>query len=266
METRTAIYKNSNVSYKIIGNGQRVVLLHGFAEDSTMWRYQIDFLKGHFRLFVPDIPGSGLSSYNEQLSTVEDYAEVIKAILDNEKISSCILIGHSLGGYITLAFAEKYPHFVKAFGLFHSTAFADSEDKKQIRLKAIDFIKTNGAYTFIKNTTPNLFAASFKTNNPEQIEALIKQRKNFTPEALIQYYQAMIARPERVAILKNSAVPVLFIIGEQDNAVPLQSSLQQCHLPSQSYITILANSAHMGMWEEKAKANKALQDFLQIFD
>jgi pimeloyl-ACP methyl ester carboxylesterase len=255
-------YKNSTIFYRIIGKGDPVLLIHGFAEDGEVWHNQINFLKDHYQLIIPDIPGSGKSPFNEQLSTVDDYADAIKAILDNEKITSCILIGHSLGGYITLAFAEKYPQLLKAFGLFHSTAFADSEEKKQVRLKAIDFIKTNGAYTFIKTSAPNLFNNPFKQNYPEQIETLIEQGKNFTSDALIQYYHAMITRPDRTSILKNSTVPILFIIGEHDTAVLLQDSLQQCHLPSQSYINILSNSAHMGMWEEAAKANKIIFNFL----
>jgi pimeloyl-ACP methyl ester carboxylesterase len=94
------------------------------------------------------------------------------------------------------------------------------------------------------------------------VEALIEDAKNFTDEALIQYYEAMIARPDRTAVLKNFNHPVLFLIGEQDAAVPLQSSLQQCHLPVQSHVHILGNSAHMGMWEETEKANKLLLQFL----
>ena len=239
------------------------MLLHGFAEDGEVWKYQTEFLKDHCQLIIPDLPGSGLSPFNNQLNTIDDYAEAVKAILDNEKISNCILIGHSMGGYIALAIAEKYPQLLKAFGLFHSTAFADTEEKKQIRLKAIDFINTNGAATFIKTTTYNLFAQPYKTNHPEQIEALIERGSSFTNQALIQYYHAMINRPDRTTVLKNAGIPILFIIGEHDVAVPLQSSLQQCHLPSKSFIHILENSGHMGLWEETAKANKILLDFIK---
>jgi pimeloyl-ACP methyl ester carboxylesterase len=262
LNTNFISYKSADIFYRVIGKGSPVVLIHGFAEDGEVWKYQTDFLKDHYQLIIPDLPGSGQSAFNDQLSTMDDYAEVIKAILDNEKITNCILIGHSLGGYITLAFEEKYPQLLKAFGLFHSTAFADTEEKKQTRLKAIDFINANGVYNFIKSTTNNLFANLFKKDHPEQIEALIEQGRNFSSGALIQYYRAMIARPDRVHVLKNSTKPVLFIIGEQDNIIPFQSSLQQCHLPAQSHINILANSGHMGMWEETTKANQILTHFL----
>jgi len=263
METRSIIYKDSTVTYHLTGKGNPVVLIHGFAEDSNVWKYQTSFLQEHYQLIIPDLPGSGLSPFNPSLSSIDDYAEVIKAILDKEEIINCIIIGHSMGGYITLAIAEKYPQLLTAFALFHSSAFADSEEKKQIRLKAIDFINTNGAATFLKTTTYNLFADPFKTTHPDQIEALIERGQNFTNEALVQYYHAMIHRPDRTAVLKNATIPILFLIGEFDTAIPLQASLQQCHLPARSDINILAYSGHMGLWEETVKANKILLSFLQ---
>jgi pimeloyl-ACP methyl ester carboxylesterase len=264
LKTKNILYQNKIIFYRIIGEGQPLLLLHGFAEDGEIWQHQINFLKDKCQLIVPDIPGSGSSAFNEQLSTIEDHADAIKVILDNEKITNCIFIGHSLGGYIALAFAEKYPQLLKAFGLFHSTVFADSEERKQIRLKAIELIKSNGAYAFIKATTPNLFTDNFKIKNPEQVNELIEQGRNFLPEALIQYYKIMLVRPDRTYVLRNFSKPVLFIIGELDNIIPFQSSLQQCHLPAQSHVHILAKSAHMGMWEESAKSNEILFNFLKI--
>ena len=154
-----------------------MLLIHGFAEDGEVWHHQTDFLKEHYQLIIPDLPGSGSSPYNDQLSTIDDYADVMKAILDNENIKTCTVIGHSMGGYITLALAEKYPQLLNAVGLFHSTAFADSEERKQIRLKAIDLIKSNGSYAFIKATTPNLFTDNFKIKNADQLDKLIEQGK-----------------------------------------------------------------------------------------
>ncbi len=202
-------------------------------------------------------------------ANIETYAEVIKLILDAEvqktplyTTSSFAVIGHSMGGYITLALAEKYPQYLNSFGLFHSTAFADSEEKKETRRKAIEFIENKGADTFFKLTTPALFTEQFAKNHTEIITSLLSKQKKFTTVALIQYYKVMIGRPDRTAVLQNFNKPILFIIGEHDIAIPLQSSLQQCYLPSKSYVTILDQSAHMGMCEEKDKANNILLDFL----
>jgi pimeloyl-ACP methyl ester carboxylesterase len=259
-------YQSSKIFYRIIGNGKPVVLLHGFGEDGAIWQNQIDFLKNHFQLIIPDLPGSGKSEMITDMS-IEGMANLIKEILIVELLKSplqgaegAFIIGHSMGGYITLAVAEKYPHLLKGFGLFHSSAFADSDEKKATRLKAIEFIKNNGAYEFLKTSIPGLFI------QPEGYQPcinLVENAKHFTAETIIQYYQAMIARPDRTKVLKNFAGPILFIIGEHDKAIPFEQSIQQCYLPAQSHIHILRNSAHMGMWEEAEKVNMALLQFLQ---
>lgn len=250
------------ISYTITGQGTPVVLLHGFAEDREIWKYQQQELEKYCRLIIPDLPGSGRSVITED-SSIEGLADAIKALLEQEQISSCIMIGHSMGGYVTLAFAEKYPGLLKGFGLFHSTAYPDTEEKKATRLKSIEFIQKHGSYEFLKQASPNIFSEGFKEEHPEKIEALINDYKDFNPEALITYYNAMMQRPDRKQILKNSPVPVLFIIGQHDNAVPLSDSLQQSHMPASSYIYILKASGHMGMWEEPGRANQILSQFIK---
>ena len=167
-----------------------------------------------------------------------------------------------MGGYITLAFAEKYPELLDAVGLFHSSAYADDEVKKETRKKGIEFISNNGALSFLKTSIPNLFSTKTKDENPGLVEELINMTKDFSPESLIQYYQAMIKRPDRTIVLKTFPKPLLFIAGKYDNAVPLKSSLEQCHLPGVTYFHILQNSGHMGMWEEKDATTRFLLGFL----
>ncbi len=269
MEVKKITYQNAKICYRVTGNGKPVLLLHGFGEDGNVWQPQVDFLKNYFRLIIPDIPGSGLSDVVTD-ANIDTYADIIKQVIDAEFTNPAfqiaeelVIIGHSMGGYITLAFAEKYPGYLTSFGLFHSSAFSDNEEKKQARLKAIDFVTANGAHAFLKTSIPGLFTKLFAENFPERIEALIEAGKNFSPEALIQYYQAMITRPDRREVLKTFPRPILFIIGEHDTAIPFQISLQQCYLPVQSHVHILTKSGHMGMWEETGKANELLLQFLQ---
>ena len=281
------------IFYRVYGNGKPVMLVHGFGETGDVWMQQVDFLKNKFFLIVPDLPGSGQSEMIDEMS-MEGIAEVIKAIIDAEiqKVNidtskssqvppfggdlegagsskippsgggGAALIGHSMGGYITLAFAEKYPHYLRAFGLFHSTAFADTEEKKATRRKGIEFIKEHGAFEFLKNATPNLFSPQFKDEFPGLVDEFVRGLNNFLPEALVSYYESMIKRPDRTAILKNTKMPVLFIMGEFDNAIPLQDGLKHCHLPERAYIDILHRSGHMGMMEEIGKTNQLLEEFL----
>ena len=263
MESKTITYQSSKIYYRTIGIGRPIVLIHGFGEDGDIWKNQIEFLKDHFQLIIPDLPGSGKSAViNSQLVVgIEDYAEVVKIILAEEKIEECMMIGHSLGGYITLAFAEKYPDQLSSFGLVHSSAFADNEEKKATRLKSIEFIKKHGAHEFLRSSIPELFTEGWTTANRAIVDDLVEKSRLFTDEAIIQYYRAMINRPDRTAVLKNFSKPILFIIGEHDKAVPFQQSMQQCYLPAISHIHILGNTAHMGMLEETEKVNNALLHF-----
>ncbi|MEJ7611677.1 MAG: alpha/beta hydrolase [Ferruginibacter sp.] len=261
MEIKQINFSGSIIKYKITGNGKPVMLLHGFGEDSSIWDLQVEFLKPDFQLIVPDLPGSGASSLLEkEIVSIADYAEAIKAILEAEKITNVIMIGHSMGGYITLAFAEKYADMLGAFGLFHSGAYADDEAKKQTREKAILFIEQNGSAAFLKTSIPGLFLDTVKSK--AAIDTLIHKGSEFSPRSLIQYYRAMISRPDRTTVLKTFPGPILFLMGEHDKAIPFEDSLRQSHLPAHAYIHILRSSAHMGMTEETGIANEKLSQFL----
>ena len=255
------LINENRVFYRVLGKGVRVVFIHGFAEDGEVWKNQYA-LQNKFQLIIPDIPGSGRSTMDDGPWTMDRFAEMIKSILDNENISSCVMIGHSMGGYISLAFAEKYPGILNGLGLFHSTAFADSDEKKANRKKGIAFMKQHGAYEFVKTTTPNLFTALSKSRNPAPMEDLIAKGNNFSVSALVSYYESMMSRPDRTAVLKIVKIPVLIIQGETDTAVPLEDALKQCHLPELSYFHIFKNSGHMGMIEEAEKSNRMLEEFI----
>jgi pimeloyl-ACP methyl ester carboxylesterase len=271
---KTFTYQNASISYSIEGKGKPVVLLHGFGEDSRIWDQQVAFLKEHCLLIVPDLPGSGRSdllklkvepdpaSSIQHPVSIDDYADCIHSLLLHEGVSSCIMLGHSMGGYITLAFAEKYQSLLQGFGLVHSTAYADSEEKKQNREKGIALMEQYGAHSFLKTTTPNLFSKKFKEIHPEKVNELIESGKQFSKEALQQYYRAMMLRPDRIKALLSNRLPVLFVIGTEDVAAPLEDVIKQVSLPDISYIYVLQDTGHMGMWEAPEKLNQQLLFFI----
>ena len=289
MKEKYILFQHTKLYYKTVGTGFPVLLIHGFAEDSRIWDGQVEFLKNDYKLIIPDLPGSGKSeminsplSFGEGLGVrskenvgMEDYALCIKQILTEEKIGRCIMIGHSMGGYITLAFAGKFPGMLIAFGLFHSSAYADDDEKVNMRKKAIGFIESNGSEAFLKTSIPGLFMEQGNSKLPDALlekekmpghknwpDILIERGKKFLSVALIQYYKAMIARPDRTKILKSTDLPVLFILGEHDKAVPFKMGLEQSHMAKQTHVHILRNSAHMGMLEEPDKTNQILANFL----
>jgi pimeloyl-ACP methyl ester carboxylesterase len=261
MQEKKIKYKGKNLAYNITGSGKVVVLLHGFGEDGAIWIRQVKSLQKAFTVVVPHLPGSGASDLQDDMS-MEGLAESVEAVLAAEGITACAMIGHSMGGYVTLAFAERGKRVLKGFGLFHSTAFADSNEKKETRQKGIDFIRQHGAHAFLKTTIPNLYGPATKQTAAALIEEHWASVSCFTDEALIKYYQAMMARPDRTAVLKETPLPVLFVLGQHDAAVPPEDGWKLAHLPQKSYIHMLYQSGHMGMLEEADKTNILLNEYL----
>lgn len=249
--------------YRKAGKGTAVVLVHGFAEDSQGWTFQQEFLQEHFTVIVPDLPGSGHSTTSNTEWSMEQFADCIHSILEEEQIEKAILIGHSMGGYISLAFAEKYPQQLLGLGLFHSTALADSEERKNIRRRGIEFIKEHGAAKFLEQATPNLFSEETRKQHPELVELITKRYEGFSARSLISYYEAMILRPDRTHVLQDLSHPALFVIGQHDATIPPETVLPQTYLPSFSFVEILNHSGHMGMLEETTRSNQLLYRFCE---
>ena len=263
-------YKNKKIYYRLEGKGKPILFLHGFGEDGSLWEPQIEKFKKDYLVIVPDLPGSGQSESLEGECALEDYAEVIKEIAEVEimgrqRESSFSLIGHSMGGYITLVFAEKYGYLLNSFGLFHSSAFADGPEKIATRKKSLEFIKNNGVETYFKTSVPNLFSKESQKKKIGLITKLLELAGSLSEEVIVQYTIAMINRKDTTHILESFSNPILFIAGIHDNLVPLEVSLKQCHLPEKNSVHFLQHSGHLGMWEEKDLSNFYLQHFFNGF-
>lgn len=271
MEEKQIRYNGSVIHYRSGGNGNPLVLLHGFGEDGNIWKHQLDALRD-YHLIIPDLPGSGASEMIPDMS-MEGMAHMLQQLLVHELATvffkqgqpqSVVLIGHSMGGYISLAFAEKYPAMLRGLGLYHSSAYADTAEKIATRKRGINFIREHGAYEFLKTAIPHLYTDYSRKNRPEMVQKHLASTSNLSQEALVSYYENMIARPDRTEVLKTLTVPVFFLLGKHDGAVLLQDGLQQAHLPQISYIHVLENTAHMGMAEQPGEANHHLLSFLQL--
>ena len=254
---------NGNISWIEEGAGPAVVLIHGFSENSGVWHLQLNRLKNHFKVIVPDLPGTAAAPLTDQL-TIESMADYVYSILLEEDIKETVAIGHSMGGYVALALAEKHPGMIRGLGLFHSTAKADSEEKKENRTKSINLMQQYGEDTFLRQTLPNMFSPATRSKYPELIDACIKMGQECSLAALIAYYEAMKERPDRTAVLQQLAVPVLFIVGKDDNAVPLDNIVPQISLPKVSSVHIFEAVGHMGMWEVPAESNLILEQFISF--
>lgn len=252
-------YHNHNISYQITGSGLPLVFLHGFGENSKMWEDYTPQFSG-YRVITIDLPGAGSSDFFN--ASIARMAKIVNAVLLEERIEKCVMIGHSMGGYVTLAFAKLYEQKLLGYCLFHSQPNADSEEKKAGRDKAISFVKTHGAGPYLKGLIPKLFSTQFKEHNPQIINKMIDWVKDMSPNAVIGQLVAMRDRPDNQNVLRNAKVPVCFIIGEEDVAVPTENSLNQTHLPSIADINILPDVGHQGMFEARDETVVILRKFI----
>jgi pimeloyl-ACP methyl ester carboxylesterase len=173
-------------------------------------------------------------------------------------------MGHSMGGYIALAFAEQFPEKMAALALLHSTAYADSEERKQKRLQAIEFINREGSLAFLQLSIPGLFSADSRSSRPSAIDSLIHSMKNVPATVLIQYYRAMIDRPDRSYVLQSATYPVMFIIGREDEVVKAADTLQLAKITANAYIHVLDKVGHMSMLEAPETFIQLLLAFRQL--
>jgi pimeloyl-ACP methyl ester carboxylesterase len=269
MQQKEITHKHKKIFYRSVGEGPVVVLLHGVPFDGNLWTNQLHSFPD-FKLIIPDLPGSGQSEMIEDMS-MEGMAECVKDIIRHETASlffksgephSVIVIGHSMGGYITLALAEKYPELLNGFGLFHSSAYADSDDRKEGRRKTIQLIQEKGVETFANTSVPNLFSSVTKQQNPGLIEEQITLARNFSGASIVSYQMAMMHRKDKTEILKKAIVPVFFALGRHDAVIPLKDGLEQGSLADLNYFHILENSGHVGMKEEPMETNTILLNYL----
>ena len=266
MPTLSFEFNKQQMGYVKTGAGPTVVLLHGFGEDHHIFNSTVTILEKTYTVFTPDLIGTGMSLLNVSAPitnfSIEYLADSIAALLQHENIETCILLGHSMGGYVTVAFAKKYPQYLKGFGLLHSTALPDTPLKIENRTRGISFIQKFGAAAFLETTANNLFGTFTQKNHPHIITDFITSMPAFSNEALIAYYQAMMTRPDLSSVLEATQLPVLFILGTHDITVALEDTLPQTKMPKTAYLYVLENCGHMGMLEQPINFNNAVLGFL----
>lgn len=254
----------SGIFFTDHGNGDPVVFLHGYCESHRIWDYFDAGLSDSFRVICPDLPGFGYSLSLNSGFTLTAVADSIKAVLDDLKIHQCVIIGHSLGGYITLAFAEKYPEKLMGLGLFHSSAFEDSPEKKESRTKLMDFVRQNGVAPFVRTFVPSLFFEGNLISHEDAVKSVLEMAYETPEESVVEYARAMRDRPDRSHVLERFDHPVLFIIGEEDGSVPFDKNVMQSGIPQKPVVHVFKNTGHMGMFEKKEETLNAVRNFLEI--
>ena len=260
-------YGIDELAYYDQGKGEQTILLiHGFGEDHAIWKNQIEFLSTHYRVIAPNLPGvhcKPLALHHSQAPNIRMYVEVLHELMHHLHIEQYFIVGHSMGGYIGLSFADYYVNHVQGLLLFHSTTYEDNEAKKTNRMKVAEFIQELGVSKYLETATPNLFGDAFKKTNPGVIQNVIESGSSISQEAMIQFVFAMRNRKAMTHLLQQHTIPVWMIAGDADLAVTIQDSLEQIKLLPSSNSLVLNNVGHMGMFEATNQVNEFIHQCIQ---
>ena len=243
-----------------MGKGPAVVLLHGFLENATMWHAIAPQLTQRNSVITIDLLGHGDSGNLGYIHTMEVQAKMVKAILNHLRLRKYILIGHSMGGYVSLAFAELYPNTLKGLCLMNSTAVADTTAKKTNRDRAIAVVKENHKL-FITLSIPNLFSEENRIVFKKEIEKVIHEVLALSVQGIVAALEGMKIRKNRSNVLKSGNFKKLMLIGAKDPV--LEASALQREAKNANVATVTFPDGHMSHIENKNELIKTLQKFVK---
>lgn len=219
-------YKGTTLFYTNNGSGEAVVLLHGFLENSNMWAPFIPTLSKNNRVVCIDLLGHGKTECLGYIHSMELMAECVKAILKHLKINQATFIGHSMGGYVALAFAEENPEFVTGLCLMNSTAQEDSSERKTNRDRAVMAVKENHK-RFIKMGISNLFRPKNRIIFSDKIKEITLEALQTPLQGIIAALEGMKIRKNRVHILQNATFKLMMMASKKDPVLDFETLINQ---------------------------------------
>lgn len=257
---KVLFYKNTAVHYVDIGKGAAVVLLHGFLENQSMWNEFIPELSKRNRVITIDLLGHGATECLGYVHTMEDQADMVQAVLAELKIRKAVFVGHSMGGYIALAFAELFPEYMKGLVLMNSTSRADSDERKTNRDRAIKAVKKD--YTsFVRLSIANLFSEENRIRLVDEIEKVKLEAQKTTLQGIIAALEGMKMRKDREVLLHVTTFPKMLILGKKDGVLNYEENTNQIENTDVQLLSF--PDGHMSQIENKVETLKAVIDFIK---
>lgn len=231
------------------GEGKEtLVLLHGFMENISIWSDLEKHLSKDFTLLKIDLPGHGQSDILGEVHTMEIMAEEVKKVVDYQNSDKIHLLGHSMGGYVSLAFAEKFPDYLKSLTLFFSTYFADDPEKKEQRIKSYRIIKDAFAH-YARAGVPNLFTPNERDVLEGKIETALEVALSTNNLGALACVKGMVERTDKKHVLETLECKILVLAGKHDNAVKTDITIN--NLPDRTNIkSYVLDCGHNGHWEK----------------
>lgn len=250
LKLKTALFRNRSIGYSSWGKGEcKVVLLHGFMGNKTLWAPFFDRLDpDEFTVFSIDLPGHGDSDCLATVHSMELMADVVRQVLHIENIEKAHLTGHSMGGYVALAYAEKYSDLVCSLCLFNSTSKEDSPAKKRDRYRAIRVFELNPKI-FINEAINNLFTELYRKKHPEEVQRTKNIALNTSLGGVSAALRGMAERKNREHVMASEAFSTLYLAGKFDRVVSLEQVQHQVDRTGAQLVE-MTRTSHMGFLEE----------------
>lgn len=255
---KNILYKNTKISYTDSGEGNAIVLLHGFLENKKMWKEYVDLFAKKNRVVTIDLLGHGESDSLGYVHSMEDNANAVQEVLNNLNISKVIIVGHSMGGYVGLAFAELYPENIQKLVLLNSTSKEDSTEKKLNRTRAIKAVKQN-YMSFVSLAIANLFSENNRTRLADEIEKVKIEALKTPLQGIVASLEGMKIRKDRENILHENRFPVLLVLGKKDPVLNYEESLLQIEDTTAELLSF--EDGHMSHIENKEELKSILPAF-----
>lgn len=244
--------------------GERcVVLLHGYLESLLVWEEFVPLLYKQVRVVTLDLPGHGISVVAGGEHSMEFLADTVADALRALGIARCTVVGHSMGGYVALALCERHPELLDGVVLLSSTPNADTEEKAENRRREIALIAAGKKDTLARMAPAAGFAEQNRARMKDAIEDLAEQVFVTEDEGIAALLRGMIARRDRNEMLRQTKVPVLFILGRLDPYIPAEAAEKMVAEHPEAQVVWLENSGHMGFLEEPEATARAILGFVE---
>lgn len=256
-------HQGGKIYYSDQGEGKPVLLLHGYLESSEIWENFAARLASEFRVISVDLPGHGQSKTYGDSHSMEFMASAVKSLVDSLNLKKVFLTGHSLGGYVTLAFAELSPDSLSGYSLFHSHPLPDSPETLLKREREIAIIRSGKKYLLYPENVSMMFAPG----NLQRLDEAVQRSKDIASkigdEGIIAVLNGMMTRPSRVNVMEKGEVPSLWILGRNDSHIPCDAIQAKINIPSNCKVVVLENSGHMGFVEEEDLSVEIISGFIR---
>ncbi|WP_304138701.1 alpha/beta fold hydrolase [Mesonia mobilis] len=250
-------YKNIQIAFTAEGKGKTIVLLHGFLESSTIWKNVVSAFKETHQIIAIDLLGHGKTEKLGYIHPMETMAETVHAVLSELKVEKASIIGHSMGGYVALAFAEKFPQQLEKLVLLNSSTVADSEERKENRDRAKRLVKQNKK-AFISMAIKNLFTDENRNALRTEINALVEEAVQLPEENIIASVEGLKNRKDRTEILQLYSGEKIIIAGKNDPVVPFKEIEAIAEKTNSTFISF--EDGHMSYLENEEELLKVLNE------